>query len=103
MIDRGIIKWQPFNSCMEPNKIIKEIEREKNKEILPILSEEQLQIIGEKIIDAYNLKLVITIKYYFDGKVYKTKGTIKHVNIQNKKIYINTLNIYFKQILDVEY
>lgn len=103
MIDRGIIKWQPFNSCMEPNKIIKEIKIEKNRYTLPTLSDEQLQIIGEKIFDAYNMKLIVNIEYYFDGKIYNIIGKINFLDIHDKKLYINNHAVYFKQILNIKF
>lgn len=103
MIDRGIIKWQPFNSCMEPNKIIKSITNEKNRYTLPIFSEDQIEIINQKIIDAYNLQLIVNIKYYFNGKIYKTNGKIDYLNIQDKRIIINKKSLYIKQILNVDF
>ena len=103
MIDRGIIKWQPFNSCIEPKYIIKEINSEKNKINFPILSEEQLDEIGEKIIDVYNLKISATVKYFFNGKIFNITGKINYLNIQSKKIVINNSTIFFKQIIDIKY
>ncbi|MBE5806328.1 MAG: YolD-like family protein [Clostridiales bacterium] len=103
MIDRGIIKWQPFNSCMEPNKIIKDIKKQKSRYTLPTLSEEQLQNIGEKIIDAYNLKLIVKLQYYFDGNIYETTGKINYLSIPEKKICINNKFLYFKQLLNIDF
>ena len=33
MSDRGIIKWQPFNSCFNGSDIIKDISKKKAKEL----------------------------------------------------------------------
>ena len=45
MIDRGIIKWQPFDSCYSSSKILNDIHNKKSREILPTLSEDQLDIL----------------------------------------------------------
>ena len=71
MIDRGIIKWQPFNSCFNTLEIMEEVndEKEKKQEMFPKLSEDQLINLDSKIREAYNLKLLINIEYYYDGEI----------------------------------
>ena len=101
MIDRGIIKWQPFNSCFSGINVINDITKEKDKFIYPTLSEDQLKIIEEKIKDAYILKLNINLKYFTDGEIKFIVGKINYINFQEKKICLNNINIYFKQILDI--
>ena len=41
MTDRGIIKWQPFNSCFSSASVLNEVNKEKNKVAFPELSEDQ--------------------------------------------------------------
>ena len=101
MIDRGIIKWQPFDSCYSSNKILKEIDNKKNRITLPILSDDQLLVLEEKIIDAYHLKNSINIEYFYNGKIIRTYGKINAINYQDKKIYMNNIIIYFKQIINI--
>lgn len=101
MIDRGIIKWQPFDSCYSGSKILKDINNEKNREIFPTLSEDQLCILEEKITNAYHLGEFINIEYFYNGKINKLKGKINFINLRNKKIYINENIIYFSQIIKV--
>jgi len=103
MIDRAIIKWQPFNSCFSGTNIINEINNNKNKAKFPALSEDQLYAIEEKIKDAYTLKIIININYYFDGKIKNAVGIINGINMQEKKICLNNKYIYFKQILKISY
>jgi len=88
-MDRGMIKWQPFNSCVSTQDMVKEIIKEKNKLELPILSDDQIKIIEEKVIDAFNLKIIIKIEYYYDGLIKKETGKIYSINWQQKKIYLN--------------
>ena len=103
MIDRGIIKWQPFNSCISQANILNEIKSERNKLAFPSLSEDQLYLIGEKIKDAYTLQVNVTIEYYLAGKILNVNGKITAINFQEKKIYLNHKYISFKQILKINY
>ncbi len=99
--DRGIIKWQPFNSLFNANVIINDINKEKSKESCPILSEDQLENIEDVIKDAYILKQDVDIKYYYDGNVIERLGKINYLDMQNKNICLNNKIIYFKQILNI--
>lgn len=101
IFDRGMIKWQPFNSCFNPNDIIKDIKSNKNKIKYPALSDDQLIIIENKINEAYQVKEFIKIKYYYNGNIYNIKGIINNIDNFNKKIYLNNISIFFKQIIDI--
>ena len=101
MIDRGIIKWQPFDSCYSGDNILRDLSKYKNKKILPVLSEDQLCILEEKIIDAYHLNEIINIEYFYNGKIYSINGKINAINTYDKKIYIKNQIIYFKQIINI--
>ena len=46
--DRGMVKWQPFDSLLSSKKVAREIIKEKNKVAMPTLSEDQLLNIEEK-------------------------------------------------------
>ena len=100
MIDRGIIKWQPFNT-IDNNQILKDITVSKNRIKFPILSEDQLKIIQEKVITAYNLKNIIQINYFYDGKIWQVTGQINYLNITKKVLLINKNSIHFSQILKI--
>ncbi len=99
--DRGIIKWQPFNSCFNSELVIQDIKKHKNRVNFPTLSDDQLYIIAEKIKLAFNLKTIINFDYYYDGQIKNIEGTIEGLNLQEKKLYINKMAIYFQQILKI--
>ena len=101
MIDRGFIKWQPFNSCFETQKVADNINREKMKEKIPVLYSDQIEALEEKINAAFQLKTNINIYYYEDGMFYNIIGKITFIDIYKKKIYLNNKSIYFKQILKI--
>ena len=101
VIDRGIIKWQPFNSCFNSEEVIKDLKIKKERKIFPTLSEDQINLISEEILTAYNLKLNIMIEYYYDGNIKKITGKLNYLNKQDKKLLINNTYLYFKQILKI--
>ena len=53
MLDRGIIKWQPFNSCFDSKQIIRDVTANKNRINLPVLSDDQIHILEEKTINLF--------------------------------------------------
>ena len=103
MIDRGIIKWRPFDSCYSSQSIIKDIRNEKNKLTRPFLSDDQLETIEEEIINIFNLQITARIEYFYDGFIKTEVGKIEKINKEQKKICLNHKFIYFKQILKINY
>ena len=99
MMDRGIIKWKPFDSCYSSQKIINEVINEKRKIKMPTLSEDQINDIENQVLEAFNLKSNIYIEYFYDGNIKSEYGKIYNINKNEKKIYLNHKYIYFKQIL----
>ena len=102
MIDRGIIKWQPFDSCFDSQKVIQDLKEGKNTVNYPTLSEDQLANLEEQIKEAYNLKLIVNIIYYYDGEIKSIEGKIKYLNYQKKNLYLNNTVLYLKQILQIK-
>lgn len=100
--DRGLIKWQPFNSCFNQELAIKDIYKFKNRKYFPTLSEDQLEIISNRILESYNLKLIVNIEYYYDGDIKNVNGKINLLDTLNKKIYLNKQVIYLNQILKIK-
>ena len=100
MQDR-IIKWAPFNSVINGNEIIKELNKEKNIIIKPTLSEDQLNVLNEKIFEAYTNHLKINLYIYKNFNIIKLIGFINNINIQKKYITFNKSYIYFNQILKI--
>lgn len=101
MIDRGIIKWQPFDSCYSSQQVLKDIISKKNNVLYPILSEDQLNIIQEKIERAYYLQDNINLDYFYNGKILSIMGKINYLDIPRKKIIINNSSINFRQIINI--
>jgi len=101
MQDRGYIKWAPFNSVMNGDKIIKEINKEKSKINKPTLSEDQTEFINEKIFEAYTNHLKVNLYIYKNENIEKIIGFINNINIPKKYITFNNNYIYFNQIINI--
>ena len=101
--DRGMIKWQPFDSLTNTKKLKHELQLKKVKVEMPILSDDQLLVLEENIKEAYYNKNYINIKYYFNGTILKKKVKIKSINYNLKSIILSdNTSIYYKQIISVD-
>ena len=100
-LDRGMIKWQPFNSVVSSKVMINELLNEKNKIVMPNLSEEQKNNLEQKIIIAYYEKENIHIDYFYQGKIFNIYSKIKKIDFTFHKIYLNNKTLIFEQIIKV--
>ena len=100
-LDRGMIKWQPFNSVISSKVLINELLNEKNKVSMPNLSEEQKNMLEHKIITAFYEKENIHIDYFYQGKILKIYSKIKKIYFTFHKIYLNNKILIFEQIVKV--
>jgi len=99
---RDYVKWQPFNAVVPGEYMVNEVLKEKNMIEMPILSEDQFNILQDKIVKAWRRKEVIFLTYYKSGKVFKKKGQIKIFRPENHKIVLNDgFYLYFEQIIDI--
>ena len=101
--DRGMIKWAPFNSVVNSKRIITELINEKAKILLPELSSEDEEKIENAIINAYYTKADVNITYYENGFLLKAIGKIKKIDHVYKMIYLDNKNLFFKQIIKINY
>lgn len=101
--DRGMIKWQPFDSLLSTKKVAKEIISEKSKVAMPTLSEDQLLNIEEKVLEAYYNGETVRLVYYRKGTYYTKTSLIKYIDKHKKQLILNDGSIlYFKQIVKIE-
>lgn len=102
MNDRGMIKWAPFNSVINGNEVLSSITEEKSKINKPTLSEEQINNLENKIIEAYSKNIQVELIYFKNGKNNKLSGQITKLDPINKKIILNYhTDVYFNNILDI--
>lgn len=96
--DRGTIKW---TSLMLPEhvELLKEMWRETEKVDKPILDPQELELMNEKLIKAYQEKLEIILTVYEDGLINKCKGMITNVNVPQNQLSID-LKDDVKKLID---
>jgi len=101
MIDRGFIKWQPFNS-VAPNKVI--INNIKKTDITnkPILFPEKIAILNDLIKDAYYSQNKIIITYYEQNKIKTLETIITKIDPAFNILELeNHKKITFNQIINI--
>ena len=100
-IDRGMIKWAPFNSVISSKEVVRSIQSERNIFKMPIFSDEQKQNIEEKLIEAFYEQKTVCIDYFYAGKIIQKNGIIKKIDSTFHKIYFNNQILIFEQILKI--
>ena len=99
MIDRGIIKWKPFESCLSKNEIDKIITERNCIQKYPILSNDQLILIEEKIVLSFQTQTEILLKYYKNNRITTERGIVSKIDKIQKKICFNSKSIEFYKII----
>lgn len=101
MNDRGIIKWQPFDSVFSSSIIKKEVSNKKKKIPKPILSEEQKLSNESNLLQAYHENIPLNITYFSSNKIFKISKKISKIIVVNQKIIFDDFTyIYFDQIIN---
>lgn len=102
-IDRGFIKWMPFDSVVPTKNLLKALSNEKNMMKMPTLSEEQIATNEENILRALHNKEEIKIIYFKNNKIYCLTTKLKDIENTTKKIILaNNNHLYFSQIISVK-
>ncbi|MCK9236200.1 MAG: YolD-like family protein [Acholeplasmataceae bacterium] len=89
-VDRGLIKWAPFDALVGYNELIKELRLKLGKQEKPLLSDDQFEELNRQLAFAYHHHLEITIEYYQNGYFKHLFGHIKTIDPINKKIILTS-------------
>lgn len=102
-IDRGIMKWAPFEALSGQYEYIEELLIGKLKKAKPILSEDEFEVMNRNLIEAFENNIEISLKYYKNGFFYTTYGYIKKVDYIYKQIILSTKESFFaSDIISIE-
>lgn len=94
-------KWNPFNAVASGEYMINDVLEEKNKERMPVLSDDQKEEIQNRMFEAFNNQEVINVKYFKNGKFYVKEGKITNIDQNTHKIVVNgEFSVYFSQIVE---
>ncbi len=101
-MERGIIKWQPFSAVVPSYRMINDVLSKKNVVEMPVLSEDQLVTIQEKLLSSFQKKEIVTILYFFAGRYYTIKGLVTQIDTNTHKILLNDKkSLFFSQIIRI--
>lgn len=103
---RGSVKWQAFKSLPIQYEILDQYIDDQNKIDMPLLSQEQLEEINNKINDKIVTNSFCTISYWDNGYIKNCSGVIKKIDAINEIITLvneqsEKENIKFSLICDV--
>ncbi len=98
---RGMIKWKPFNTLLN-NRDINEIIMIRNKVEKPIIMEDRITEIDNLLKVAIKENKEIKVKYFDKGELKYINGNIRNINTIEKYILINSIRIYFKNLIKVD-
>lgn len=102
MTNRGMMKWQPFSAVTPGTILVTEVLKKKNRHEMPVLSDDQITNIENKLLLSYKLQSPIKIKYYKNYGIFLKEGIISKIDISSKKIFINNNSyLYFSQIIEI--
>ena len=77
---RGKIKWNAFKTLPEQYEQLEQYVQDQNKIDTPILTEEQIHILNDKLNNKIQNKSSVSVEYYLDGYMYSISGYIKKVD-----------------------
>ncbi|MCM1052825.1 MAG: YolD-like family protein [Ruminococcus sp.] len=101
MIDRGFIKWQPFNSVISSKTILDNTNKEQAS--IPTLFPEEQLILSEQLKDAFYSKDKITILYYESGQIKNLNTFISKLNPNTNTLELGGFKtISFNQIYSLK-
>jgi hypothetical protein len=102
-IDRGIMKWQPFDALAGYQEMIKEMVHLKNKRQKPVLLEDKLEEMNRVIEEAISNKAVVRVTYYEDGYLYYESGYISKIDLYTQTMVLKPrVNLALDDIIQVE-
>ncbi|MDU0435893.1 MULTISPECIES: YolD-like family protein [Staphylococcus] len=77
---RGIIKWRAFKTIPEQYKRIDDFIEEQNKVDIPLLSDDQLHLINEKVQYKMKKNIVSDVSYWNNGYITTLQCYIRSVD-----------------------
>jgi hypothetical protein len=96
------MSWAPFNSVINNHDIMSDIKEKETYINKPEYTEEQLEELEFKIINAYTSKDQINIYYYHNHKSICVVGIINKIDSTYKRIRINNTYINFFDIIKIK-
>lgn len=77
---RGMVKWQAFKTVPEQYEILEQYIKDQNKIPMPLLSDNQLEEINEKVHEKIQTNRIAEISYWVDGYTTNLKCYIQKID-----------------------
>lgn len=90
-VDRGIIKWAPFDALVGYHSMLQELKRRLGRKERPVLSDDQKESLDRTLQCALLTHSEIEIEYHHDGYTKVTFGSIRRVDPISRIIILSTL------------
>ena len=101
-VDRGIIKWSPFDALVGYHSMLEDMKYRLGKKEKPQLNDDEFDELNRKLQEASTLDVEIECRYYHDGYIRFTFGNIKKVDFSNRLIILSTMEkIKAEDILEI--
>jgi hypothetical protein len=69
-VDRGLMKWAPFDALQGHHSMISELKYRLGKISKPILSDDQYSEMNLALVESVTNKKLVKVIYYYDGYLY---------------------------------
>ncbi|MBE0700406.1 MAG: YolD-like family protein [Acholeplasmataceae bacterium] len=89
-VDRGIIKWSPYDALVGYQSMLKELKYRLGKKEKSELSDDALEELNRALQRAVHEHLEIGLSYHHDGYVHTTFGRIRKLDFISKMVVMST-------------
>lgn len=97
--ERGGVKYQPFDALRGFKEAIMKADYEHGKKAMPELSDDQAEVINNKLLEALEYKNEIEIIYYKEGYLYRHRGVLKKVD--ERLVFENKFIILKNRLIEI--
>jgi len=94
-----MVKWAPFASLKEQSIYLNKLKMDRQKVERPLLSEDEINAINEKLVNYDGQTLLIT--YYDQGFIKQIESVISKIDGPNKKVITPDLAISFDDLISL--
>ena len=89
-VDRGIIKWSPFDALTGYKSLLEQIRHRLGKGQKPTLSQDALEELDRTLKTAEHNDAEVKVQYFRDGYVRFTFGRIERLDYVHRDIILST-------------
>jgi hypothetical protein len=92
-VDRGLIKWMPFDALTGFGEMIYELTHRHELKEKPILSEDMLAMFDYTLSEAYQNQQILYVTYIKSKRMYETKGYIRKIDPYKRTLLLSSLEV----------